>query len=1199
MRVKPASFRTHTPPHVRNPRLSASVRSVPALECAPDGPHFEGTPRLPPMKLSLKHLTHFREANRSAIAGLGLIAAFQITPLNAAPKEPAPNTKSEPSTGDLFLQTVEKPTDWAGAVLAEDPDLRSPTTLAIDEKGRVFVGESGRFRHGVEDNRFHLDWAKEDMAVQSLEDRLAIYKKYAPKLGGMETFTKFAERVRIFQRKEGKWHSTLFADDFNDPLDGTAGGLFTFKGDLWFSCIPGVWRWRDVPADGSKRPRELIHRGFGIGTSISGHDLNGFAMGLDGRLYFSVGDRGYNLSTPEGARFFAPTSGGVFRMEMDGSHLELVHRGLRNPKEVAFDRFGNLFSVDNNSGGYDRARIVQVVEGADSGWDRGHENLSIFGSVWEHPSQARSLWFDEGWWKKKADRRPDAVLPPADIYTQGPSGLTYFPGTGFDPKWEDMFLIADYAGRGEVKGFRMKAAGAGFEMASQQMVFRGINTPDLDFGYDGRLYVVDRKSTSFDNKAGRLLAFWDPEYIQKPAVAEVESLFGAGIEKLESVRLAELLGHSDMRVRLRSQWELTTRAREGRDLLMEATALEAPLLKRLHAACGLGILARRYGDADALQTILSLSEDSSPLIRARAAEIIGELAAKAGVGKAYRALLPLLRDSDAQVRMLASIAIGKTGHDEARPALFEVLERNADADPYVRHGAVMGLVGLGAAEKLRPQLANPNTAIRRGVLLALRRFKSREMAPFLDDPQPELVRETVQAIYDARIEDCYGALAKRTDLLGRLGPTLDNRLLGVQMLVGGGEEFQRLLAVASDSKQSAAARSVALWMVRHWEKPLGLNPVTGAFDPKFAASRRIVSDELKRDLAACLLSMASKENGEFLPEVLETLGTYQVAISEGVKRAIFAGLKNPASARLQALEALGPLPDLLEAVVNDPLLEIRLLGLKWWMNRDETAGMQRAGIRLSEGTIREKQSVLALIGTLATEASAKQLNAMIANWRDVPEEIRADLWAAAAERKDCGQQFEKLRIRLKESGNPLEEFQAALAGGDPIKGRKLFYESPTAMCVTCHAAEPTVPGGAAGPSLEKVATRGDAYLLRSLVEPSADFAPGYAAVSVTVNAGETIAGVLWKRDASGVEVKVADGDIRKIAAGDIQKMDAPVSPMPPMGHILTLGQIRDLVAFLKTLTPENRELLANRKLKPQELVQKASGYLDTATPPAK
>jgi quinoprotein glucose dehydrogenase len=240
-----------------------------------------------------------------------------------------------------------------------------PVAFTVLPDGSLFVCESERQDRGVEDNRYSPYWLLDDLACTSIEQRLAIYEKWKDKKeGGMAWFSKYADRVRRLRDTDGDGkadQSTNFSGDLREPLDGTAAGALQVGDALWVTCIPNVWRFIDRDGDGVAEVREKLFTGFGVKTSLRGHDMHGLVQGPDGRIYWSIGDRGYNVKTKEGKVLAASNTGAVFRCEPDGSNLEVFYEGLRNPQEIAFNDAGDLFTVDNNSDGGDKARVLSLI----------------------------------------------------------------------------------------------------------------------------------------------------------------------------------------------------------------------------------------------------------------------------------------------------------------------------------------------------------------------------------------------------------------------------------------------------------------------------------------------------------------------------------------------------------------------------------------------------------------------------------------------------------------------------------------------------------------------------------------------------------------------------------------------------------------------------------------------------------------------
>ncbi len=76
--------------------------------------------------------------------------------------------------------------------------------------------------------------------------------------------------------------------------------------------------------------------------------MHGLNVGPDGRIYWTIGDKGLNVTSKEGINYPYPNEGCMMRGEPDGSNFEVYVRGLRNLQEPRFDAYGNWFGVDND-----------------------------------------------------------------------------------------------------------------------------------------------------------------------------------------------------------------------------------------------------------------------------------------------------------------------------------------------------------------------------------------------------------------------------------------------------------------------------------------------------------------------------------------------------------------------------------------------------------------------------------------------------------------------------------------------------------------------------------------------------------------------------------------------------------------------------------------------------------------------------------
>jgi quinoprotein glucose dehydrogenase len=1059
----------------------------------------------------------------------------------------------------LEIKQFKVPAGFKTELWAEEPQLANPVAMCIDEHGKVYVTETYRLIDGgVYDIRNHMDLYSEDLACRTIEDRLAMIQKHygvAP-----VEFTKASEKVQLLEDRSGGGKAdfaTTFAEGFNEILDGLGAGVLARKGDVYFADIPNLWRLRDTNGDGKADVRELMSRGYGVHFGYSGHDLHGLRIGPDGKMYFTMADRGLHLTTKEGRVLDYPDTGTVLRCNLDGSELEVFAYGLRNPQKLAFDDYGNLFTGDNNCDYGDAARLVYIVEGGDSGWRIANQFSD---------TTPAGVWNSEKLWHLQFLGQAAYIVPPVGHIASGPSGLAHYPGTGFSPAYRDHFFLCDFRGSGPnsgIHGFAVKPDGAGFDMVDHTEFFWGILATDAEFGPDGRMYACDWVDGWAHQQQGRIFRVSETNYVNSPEVLQTKQLIGEVMEKRSNKELAKLLEHPDQRVRQEAQFELAARGIKAVSTLRDAARRDTNQLARLHGIWGLGQISVK--DPHVLKDIVGLLQDKDAEVRAQTAKVLGNVKFTAATGP----LIKALKDENARVRFFAAISLSKLGDRAAIPALVDMLRRNEDRDVYIRHAAVMGLTGLANREELMPLAMDNSRPVRMGALLAMRRQRLPEIAMFLHDSDELIVLEAARAINDLTMTNAMPQLAAR---IGR--PTkdemLDWRVINANFRIGKPENAVALANYAKRPDATEKVRIEALHALETWASPSPRDRITGLWLPLASRDGKVAADAL-RPMVGPVLKQAP--DGVRLAAIL---AVEKLSLMEcGAPLLALAGDHNVASeVRVAALKALGELHDpnlaaAADTAANDSDEKVRKEAnqLRAQLKPGDATG-QLSQV-LEHGSISEKQGAFATLGGLPGEAADK----LISDWLDkliasnVEKEVKFDL-ISAAEKRTAPEV--KAKLKQYEDAQPKTDeflgFRETLYGGDAQAGRKIFMEKPEASCLRCHKVNGE--GGQVGPELTGIITRHDReYILESILFPNKQIAAGFESVLVEMNDGQAYAGIVKGQDDKELTLlAVEDGQVMKLKKSNIKKQVKGLSPMPDgLGNVLSKQDLRNLVEFLATL----------------------------------
>jgi quinoprotein glucose dehydrogenase len=978
--------------------------------------------------------------------------------------------------------------------------------------------------------------------------------------------TSETEQIQLLEDTNGDGKadkSTVFADGFGELTSGIASGVLANHGDIYFTCIPDLWRLRDTDGDGKADQREVLQHGYAVRFGFYGHDLHGLRIGPDGKLYFSIGDRGLNVLTKEGKRVAAPECGAVMRCNLDGSNLELFAIGLRNPQELAFDEFGNLFTGDNNSDGGDQARFVYLLEGADNGWRQGFQFINR--------PVPRGPWNAEKMWYPANDEQPAFLVPPLANLANGPSGLTYAPGTGLPPELAHQFFLADFKGVSAlslVHSFGLQPKGAAFEVVNRRPFLSNILVTDVDFGTDGSLYVSDWVEGWGKTGKGRIYRVFNPQYRGDALASRTQEYLARGMTQRSAVELIDLLGFADQRVRQAAQFELADRGLGSITLLARLAANStANQLARLHAIWALGQIYARSGSAEpldeAIKPVVALLQDSDAEVRAQSAKVLGD----ARYDRARRSLLRLATDTKyPRAQFFAVMALGKIGGGGATDAVLRMLRENADRDPYLRHAGVMALYWLNDKSVLEKSVADSSPGVRMAALLALRRMASPVLARCLHDAEPRIVLEAARAISDLPIESALPALAKLAEQPITSSPLL-RRVINANYRLGTSANAVTLAKLAADYSTLEAGRAEALRALETWEHPSGRDNITGLWRP--LPERSGFMDALQPMVAQVI----SDSSGELQALAARLAGKYQFRDLGSQLTNLAETESADARARSEALRTLAAFEDphlvsLLNRVVTSKDEMVRKTAQGLLAKLDPSAAVPRLAEAVKTGSASEQQAAWLTLKEIESDQVDDLLVEGLGRLQGDKLEPAAklELLEAAAKRKSS-----KVQEKLKafEESRPKGEvgrYQECLMGGDASEGRRIFFEKVEASCVRCHKIGGE--GGEAGPVLDRPdMNRKREYLLESIVSPNKVISTGFETVTVFLKNEDVHSGIVKSETDQRLVLISPDAGEVTIAKADIDLRRTGLSGMPEgIMNLLSKRDLRDLVEFLSNPT---------------------------------
>jgi putative membrane-bound dehydrogenase-like protein len=1004
------------------------------------------------------------------------------------------------------------------------------------------------------------------------------------------------DRVKVLTDSDGDGTFDR-ADMYIDHLDMPAGILF-WDGWTYLTLGHDVVRWKDKDGDGNFETKQVVATGFG--NDDSHHRVSGMTIGPDGWLYLTTGDSDAHAKGSDGSEATVLRSGGVFRCKPDGSKIEVVAFGMRNPwGNVCFDSNFNMFHTDNDnegSEGFTGCRLLHVVEGGDYGW-RLREGARCC-----MPDYDRATW-DGG--------RPGRLGPITLTGRGAPAGLCCLNSAAFPPPLQNVLIYPDVF-RKLVRGYKLKPAGATFAvefefelLSSDDPLFR---PDDAEVGPDGALYILDWRTDSGgagqhwgNGKTGRIYRMTWSGTDKEPARKTFPRDRLVGISREAPDRLVDDLESDDFGLRNAASLELLRRWRSenpGTGHLVEVEAM-----RRRWAGIETRLIQAIYPYHPGKDSLL-------PAARPHALAILLSLA-EDGLPENSKYPVLFLQEVDRSLKTLSVSLVGRfIKGDEARVVF--ALFRASDG---LGSGAVRAqAMALGHFDGVR--------RAKEGEPVSWRDLEKR----YDDGTDKILLKKNInkqiidkwKELFDTVVKDVTkDMMAQRLMELGRgnleADPFLRDAVTrGLERLGPAGLEAV-VKGIGSDDKKTAEA---ALFALQGWRSARDVDAILAAATGRknipeyaranlFRALREMrdavpvgpIADWLRENekheaepravavkVLAAMGARASKEAGPIVPGLLkdESAEVRRAAIelagsarSDEAEKGLVALVEDdrgPVAERRKGLEELRkyhdhelvPKLEQLFGSTRDPGLRGDLLRTLAPLDFAAASGRAKAALEDQDRGLRHE--AIALLGQRPETALevATLYNAGKVPREDLPRVIEAVRSHASPGLQAATQALLKGTLLAAPQGAEAERLREFVRrNGNPGRGKAIFLDPKRGNCAACHRLEGV--GTALGPDLTRVwQTLSFEKRAESILDPSKEIKEGYRTFKVATTDGRVVTGLLVADKADGVTLKDSQGREATIPAAEVDQKGPDSTSLMPAGAAgnLSLNELADLLAFL-------------------------------------